>query len=93
MVPTRTAIVEVARTNGNFHSLGRIVFDDPTNYYANATGPYQFPAPDPAVPASFDQPFVGAPSDFDNKDFAGANPCLNGSAGGTWLTIPLSGAR
>ena len=41
----RTAIVEVAKMLGDFRSLGRVVFDDPNNYYANATGPYQFPAP------------------------------------------------
>lgn len=86
----RTAIVEVAKAGGEFHSLGRIVFDDPANYYANATGPYQYPAPDPATLASFDQPFAGSPSDFDNKDFSGVLGVLNGSAGGTWLMIPLA---
>ncbi|MBC8108040.1 MAG: hypothetical protein H7Z14_15740 [Anaerolineae bacterium] len=86
----RTAIVEVAKSGGDFVSLGRIVIDDPANYYANATNPYQFPAPDPATLASFDQPFAGSPSDFDNKDFAGVLGVLNGSAGGTWLTIPLA---
>jgi len=84
----RTAIVEVAKTPNDFRSLGRVTLDDPTNYYANATAPYQFPAPDPAVLASFDQPFTGSPSDFNNKNFAGVLGVLNGSAGGTWLSIP-----
>lgn len=86
----RTAIIEVGKTPNDFRSLGRIVLDDPTNYYANATGPYQFPAPDPAVLASFDQPFSGSPSAFNNKNFAGVLSQLNGSAGGTWLTIPAA---
>ncbi|CAN5670967.1 hypothetical protein BH09PLA1_BH09PLA1_26210 [soil metagenome] len=86
----RTARVEVAKTPGDFRSLGRVVFDDPSNYYANANGPYQYPAPDPATLASFDQSFAASPSDFNNKDFAGVMSVLDGSAGGTWLTIPLA---
>jgi len=86
----RTAIVEVASNPNDFRSLGRVVFDDPTNYFANATNPYQFPAPDPAQLADFNKPFAGKPSDFDGADFAGVLAKLNGSAGGTWVSIPVN---
>jgi hypothetical protein len=84
----RTAIIEVAKSPNDFRSLGRIVLYDTTNYFATATGPFQYPPPDPAQLASFDQPFSGSPSDFNNKNFAGVLSQLNGSAGGTWLSIP-----
>lgn len=86
----RTAVVEVASHANDFHSLGRVIFDDPTNYYANATSPYQFPAPSPAQVASFDKPFIGSPSDFNNESFSGVLAQLNGSAGGTWISVPTN---
>jgi hypothetical protein len=86
----RTAIVEVASHSNDFHSLGRVIFDDPTNYYTNATSPYQFPAPSPEQLASFDKPFIGSPSDFNNDGFSGVLAQLNGSAGGTWISVPTN---
>jgi hypothetical protein len=86
----RTAIVEVASHSNDFHSLGRVIFDDVANAYANATSPYQFPVPSPAQPASFDRPYAGSASDFNNKNFAGVLSQLNGSAGGTWLSVPTN---
>lgn len=86
----RTAVVEVASHANDFHSLGRVFFDDPTNYYANATSPYQFPSPSPAQLASFDKPFIGSPSDFNNDSFSGILSQLDGSAGGTWISVPTN---
>ena len=85
----RTAVVEVASDLSDFRSLGRFVFDSPTNAFANATDPYQFPTPSPAVPADFSRPFTRPLSDFDGQNFAGVLDLLDGSAGGTWVSIPL----
>jgi hypothetical protein len=83
----RTAVVEVASSPSDFRSLGRVVFNAPTNFFADATGPYQFPAPGAA--ADFDKPFTQPLSAFNGKDFAGILGVLDGSAGGTWLSVPL----
>lgn len=85
----RTAVVEVAGNSGSFVSLGRVVFNAPTNLFADATDPYQFPPPAAAPTASFDSPFTQPLSAFNGRDFAGVLDVLDGSAGGTWLTVPL----
>lgn len=84
----RSAIVEVASHAGVFQSLGRFVFDIPTNFYANVTDPYQYPGPSPAVQADFNKPFLGSPSDFNGDSFSDVITELNGSAGGTWISVP-----
>jgi hypothetical protein len=86
----RTAVVEVAQTAGNFVSLGRVKFDKPTNYFNNATGPFQFPAPASPDVADFGKPFT-----TDLTTLAGASwpqilAALNGSAGGTWIDVPTN---
>jgi hypothetical protein len=83
----RTAVVEVAQTPGNFVSVGRVTFDIPTNYYANATSPYQFPPPDPAVVADFGTPYTGGLAAFSGKTYAQIREILDGSAGGTWVDV------
>ena len=85
----RTAVVEVASDPSDFRSLGRFVFNAPTNAFANAADPYQFPPPNPAGPADFTRPFTRPLSDFNGKDFAGVLDVLGGSAGGTWVSVPL----
>ncbi len=91
----RTAIVEVGDSAGNFVSLGRITFDDPTNYYANSTSGSQFPAPADPVVADFSKPFEASQEAADQKyfhglDYAGGLALLDGSAGGTWIPVPES---
>jgi hypothetical protein len=86
----RSAIVEVASHTGVFQSLGRFVFANPTNYYANATDPYQYPAPSPAVAADFSKPFTGSPSSFNGDSFSDVLTELNGSAGGNWISVPTN---
>jgi hypothetical protein len=86
----RSAIVEVASHTGVFQSLGRFVFANPTNFYANATGPYQYPAPSPAVDADFNKPFTGGPASFNGDSFSDVMTGLNGSAGGNWISVPTN---
>lgn len=84
----RTAIVEVASEPGNFVSLGRFVFNAPTQAYANQDSPYDFPAG--AVPSDFDKPFTGDLSSFDGLSSAQISALLDGSGGGTWIDVPES---
>ena len=84
----RSALVEVADSSGVFHSVGRVKFASPTNYYNNTTGPYSFPAPSPASEADFAKPFTAPTSAFDGKTFSQVLDVFDGSAGGTWITIP-----
>jgi len=85
----RTAVVEVGDAAGNFVSLGRQVFDDPTNYYNNAASAYQYPAPANPDFADFGKPYDGTAS-FNGLSLAQGIALLNGSAGGTWVTVPES---
>ena len=84
----RSAKIEVATAPGDFHDLGRFILDLPTNFFANSTSPYQFPAPASPVMADFGQPFEGNLADFDGDDFASVLAELNGSAGGSWIDVP-----
>jgi hypothetical protein len=86
----RSAIVEVGADLSHMQSLGRITFDLPGNYYANVTSPSQYPSPSPAVEADFDKPFTGSLSSFDGENFSQILQTLDGSAGGTWITLPSS---
>lgn len=84
----RSAKIEVATTPDDFHDLGRFILDLPSNFYANATSPYQFPAPASPMMADFGQPFEGGLADFDGDDFASVLAGLNASAGGSWIDVP-----
>ncbi len=84
----RSALVEVGDSLGHWQSAGRIVFASPGNYYANVTSNSGAVAPNPAVLADFDQPFTKPLSAFNGKNFTGVIDVLDGSAGGTWITIP-----
>lgn len=85
----RTAVVEVASDLSNFRSLGRIAFNAPTNTFADASSPYQYPPPSASPTADFAAPFTQPLSAFNGKDFSGVLDVLAGSAGGTWLTVPV----
>ena len=84
----RTALVEVASPSGSFVPVGRVVFDTPTNYYANATNPYQYPPPANPVVADFSHPFTGNLASLAGRTFAQLLQGLGGSAGGTWIDVP-----
>ncbi|HEY7118413.1 MAG TPA: hypothetical protein VH475_17625 [Tepidisphaeraceae bacterium] len=84
----RTAVVEVATTPGNFVSLGRITFDKPANYYANASAPYQYPPPASPAVADFGKPFTGDLASLSGRTFPQLLAALDGSAGGTWIDVP-----
>lgn len=84
----RSAKIEVASALNDFHDLGRFTLDLPTNYYANASSPYQFPVPASPVMADFGKPFEGDLADFDGDEFASVLSVLNDSAGGSWVDVP-----
>jgi hypothetical protein len=81
----RTAVVELADVLGNFKSLGRVVFTQPTQGFANQADPYVFPAP--PVASDFNKPFAGELASFNGMNQAQMTTLLDGSAGGTWLGI------
>src|SRR5690606_30324209 len=85
-----SAKIEVATVADDFHDLGRFILDLPSNYFANATSPYQFPAPVSPVVADFGKPFDGSLDDFDGDDFASVLSNFNESAGGTWIDVPAN---
>jgi hypothetical protein len=88
---TQSAVVSVSCNGTNWVSLGLQNFTVPENYYANASNPYQFPAPSPAQLADFGQPYTGPANAFDGANFSQILSTLNGSAGGTWLNLAGSG--
>jgi hypothetical protein len=80
----RTAVVEVADVLGNFRSLGRVLFTQPTQGFANQAT-YDFPVP--PLPSDFNKPFAGSLSSFDGLTQPQISQMLQGSAGGTWIGI------
>jgi hypothetical protein len=86
----RTAVVEVASNLSDFRTIGRVVFDDPSNAFNDANDPYAYQPTPSSVPADFGKPFLGQPTDFNGATTTGAIAVLNGSGGGTWVTVPQS---
>lgn len=82
----RTAVVEVADIPGNFKSLGRIAFTQPTQAFSNQTDPYL--APDAPANSDFDKPFFGTLAAYDGLNQPQIMGMLSGSAGGTWINVP-----
>lgn len=83
----RAATVFVSPDNAQWHSLGPVNFDLPSNYYSQGvTTPGYQPAPGTIV-ADFFKPFTGALSDFDGKNWPQILSLLDGSGGGTWLDL------
>jgi hypothetical protein len=87
----QSAVVSVSQDDKSWAKLGLRTFDIPQNYYANATDPYQFPAPDPGIVADFGKPFTGSLNSFDGENFSQVLSTLDGSAGGSWLDLSGSG--
>ena len=81
----RTAVVEVADVLGNFKSLGRVVFTQSTQGFANQTDGYSYPTS--PVPSDFNKPFAGSLSSYNGLNQAQITELLDGSAGGTWLDL------
>ena len=84
----RTAVVEVAGPDGLFASLGRVVFDDPTNGYTNTQFSWQDPNAFQGIPSDFTKPFTAAAADFGGMTFTETIGFMNGSGGGTWIDVP-----
>jgi hypothetical protein len=87
------ATVSVSADGQNFVSLGRIVFNAPSNYYRNAGGPYDSAAPADPQLADFGVPFEKNLSDFDGKNFAATLAEFGASGGGTWLDLSSRGLK
>lgn len=91
----RKADVEVSLNGVNFFAIGRVTFDNPSNYFANAAGPFLTSAPADPVLADYGQPFAGSLNDFSGLNWNATLGLLNGSAGGTWIdadaAVPLLG--
>ncbi|QEG33384.1 PEP-CTERM sorting domain-containing protein [Bythopirellula goksoeyrii] len=78
-----SAEVSVSEDGLTWFNLGEILFDLPTQGYADTSG---------TIPLDFQQPFTGVLADFAGLPFENAvNPdaleLLAGSGGGTWLDI------
>jgi hypothetical protein len=90
-----SAVVEVSEDGITWYALSSgqpIAFDLPGNYFVNSTGPYDLPPANP-VYADFGKSFTGSVSQFNGKTYSESVALLNGSAGGTWLSldsVPLS---
>lgn len=82
----RTAIVEVAGTSGVFQSLGRVLFANPTQAFANQSDPYA--VPDSPINSDFNKPFAGNLASFNGLSQPQITTMLQGGAGGTWLSVP-----
>ncbi len=84
-----SAVVEVSADNVNWYSLNSgapITFGMPTNYFTNA-GPFDTSAPASPQYSDFGLPYAGSRADFANETYAQILAKLNGSAGGTWLSL------
>jgi len=92
--PPSSAVVSVSADGFHWITLNSgsaITFGMPGNYYLNA-GPYDSSAPATPQLANFGQPFIvsgsaGTLSSLDGKTNDQLLATLNGSAGGTWLSL------
>jgi hypothetical protein len=85
----REATVLVSSNGVNWVSLGDHVFTNPTNVYADVSGPYtSTPGSDPA---NFAEAFTGNLSSFNGEDFQQVLATLNGSGGGDWFNLSGTG--
>ena len=87
----RDAIVSVSEDGSIWKSLGRIEFDNPTNYYSQGITTPGFQSDPGTAVANFFQPFTGTLDDFSGKDWTDILTLLNGSAGGQWLDLSGTG--
>lgn len=86
--PAPAALVSVRGATGSFVPLDNapITFDIPTNAYTD-TAIEKYYAPLGSAPANPFKPFDGAPSDFDGLNYPQMVTLLDGSAGGTWVSL------
>lgn len=84
----RTAHLWVGSDPDAMIDLGRILFNLPSQGYANQTDPYT--APDVPQNSDFNKPFTGTLSDFNGKSYAQIVQLLDGSGGGTWIDVPTN---
>jgi hypothetical protein len=96
-ISTNAADVLVSSDGKTWTDLLTHTFDVPTNYFTNpGVGPYDITAPANPTVADFGKPFT-APGSIDplslfsNEDYAQVVSTLNGSGGGTWLSLGSSG--
>ena len=86
-----SALVELSADGTTWYSIGNKSFDNPTNGYLDAAGPYA--ASPGSVPSDFQQPFVGTLASFSGLEYSDVGgldilEVLDGSGGGNWLDIP-----
>jgi hypothetical protein len=85
----RQAELLVSPDGAHWTDLGTHIFDVPTNIYTDIGDPYGgHPG---AVPADFSKPFTGDLHSFDAESWSQTLATLNGSAGGTWISLAGTG--
>ncbi len=93
----RSADVRVSADGQTWFSLGtNLVFELPTNWYAQGVTLPGAQETAGTVEADFTKSFVGSLSDFDSTDWPEMLSILDGSAGGTWLDLtglPVTGIQ
>ncbi len=84
----RSADVRVSANGTDWYSVGEdIIFENPTNWYAQGVSLPGAQVAAGTVEADFTRPFLGTLSDFDNTGWSEMLAILDGSAGGTWLDL------
>jgi hypothetical protein len=86
----RRAVVEVSQNGSTFSALNSgnaIVFNIPTNYYADLAGPPGFTTTPGSLEADFGKPYAGTLATLNGLDWTATKAALDGSAGGTWLDV------
>ena len=81
----RSAEVMVSGDGETFETLGRVDFNNPSNYFANASSAYLTAPPVGGAPADFGRPFLGNLATFAGLDWNATLAALDGSGGGTWI--------
>ena len=89
-----SAVVEVSPDGINWISLGKLLFNLPSNGYTDLSNPFS-DVPGSAL-SDFQQPFVGSLSSFDGLPYSHPTnvdmlDLLAGSGGGTWIDISSTG--
>jgi hypothetical protein len=85
----RSAVVEVAQIDGQFHSLGRVVFNKPSTGYTNITSTSQLDTTG-LIESDFTKPFTSPLSDFSGDSLSEVMAEFDGSGGGNWIDVPAN---
>lgn len=86
----RVADVSVSSDGTTFVPLSRTTFSNPAMAFQNA-GPFDMAPPSPAVVSDFGKPFAGTLASFDGLSWPQIQVLLDGSGGGTWLDVSVTG--